>query len=102
MRHDHFVAHLAQLPADPRRMRSGFECDPTSRNLAEDLLDSLRCGWQVVFQSDVTCLIQNAAMAGAISQVQTDGQPGLLENLVSVGRHGAILFHKPVSFPLRL
>ena len=29
-------------------------------------------------------------------------QLGLVENLVSVCRHGAILFHKPVSFPLRL
>ncbi|MDQ1389946.1 MAG: hypothetical protein QOF56_3400 [Acidobacteriaceae bacterium] len=41
-------------------------------------------------------------MAGSVSQVQTDGQLGLFENLVSICRHGAILFHKPASFALRL
>jgi len=40
-------------------------------------------------------------MTGSVSQVQTDGPLGLFENLVSVCRHGAILFHKPVSFRLR-
>ena len=102
MRHDHFVPHLGQLPADPGRMRPGFQCDPTARNLAEDLLDCFRCGRQVLFQKHVSRFIQNAVMAGTISQVQTDGQSGLLENLVSVFRHGAILFHKPVSFSLCL
>src|SRR5258708_38437810 len=83
-------------------MGSGFQCDSTARDPAENLVDSLRCCRQAVLQKHVTCLIQNAVMAGSISQVQTDGQLGLFENLVSVSRHGAILFHKPVSFPLRL
>jgi hypothetical protein len=72
------------------------------RDPAEDLVHSLRCGRQVVFQDHVARLIQNAVMAGSVSQVQPDGQLGPLENLVSVCRHGAILFHKPVSFALRL
>src|ERR1700691_4577307 len=41
-------------------------------------------------------------MAGPVSQVQTDGQPRLFQNLLSPRRHSATLFHKPVSFPLRL
>src|SRR6266851_3743064 len=41
-------------------------------------------------------------MTETISQVETDGPLGLLENLVSLCRHGAILFHKPVSFSLCL
>jgi hypothetical protein len=56
----------------------------------------------VVFQNHLTGLIQDAVMAGTISQIQTDGQLGLFENLVSLCCHGAILFHKPVSFVLRL
>jgi small ligand-binding sensory domain FIST len=82
MSHDRFVAHLAELPADPRGVRPGFQCDPTARDLAEDLLDSLRCGRQVVFQNHLTGLIQDAVMGGTISQIQTDGQLGLFENLV--------------------
>jgi hypothetical protein len=31
--------------------------------------------------------IQNAVMAGSVSQIQTDGQLGLLENLVPTRRH---------------
>src|SRR5216683_360970 len=65
-------------------------------------MDSLRRGRRVVFQNHVACLIQNAVVAGPVSQVQTDGQLGSFENLVPVFRHSAILFHKPVSFPLRL
>src|ERR1700752_890654 len=79
MGHDHFVAHLAQLPAHPGGVRSGFQCDPTARDLAEGLLNSLRCCRKVVFQNHVTRLIQNAVMAGSVSQIQTDGQPGLFE-----------------------
>jgi hypothetical protein len=82
MSHDRFVAHLAELPADPRGVRPGFQCDPTAWDPAEDLLDSLRCGRQVVFQNHLTGLIQDAVMAGTISQIQTDGQLGLFENRV--------------------
>jgi hypothetical protein len=45
-----------------------------------------------MLQNHVARLIQNAVMAGTISQVQTNGQLGPHENLVSVFRHGAILF----------
>src|SRR5580700_2851279 len=41
-------------------------------------------------------------MTGSISQVQTDGQLGLFENLLPPRCYSATLFHKPVSFPLRL
>jgi hypothetical protein len=35
MGHDHFVAYFAQLPAHPRGVRSGFQCDAIARDLAE-------------------------------------------------------------------
>jgi hypothetical protein len=38
----------------------------------------------------------------APSQVQTDGQRGLLQNLLPLHNHSAFLLHKPVSFSLRL
>src|SRR5690242_9389555 len=102
MGHDHFVTHLCQLPADPGRVRSGFQCDPTARNPAERLADSVRCGRHVTFPNHLPRLIQNAVIASSISQVQPDRQPCLLENLLPTHGDGAILFHKPVSFALRL
>ena len=42
MGHDHFVPQLGQLPADPGRMRPGFQRDSTARNPAEHFLDSFR------------------------------------------------------------
>src|SRR6266478_4845606 len=41
-------------------------------------------------------------MARSVSQIQTDGQLRLFENLLSPHCRSVILFHKPVSFPLRL
>jgi hypothetical protein len=83
-------------------MGSRLSRDPAARDPAEDLLDSLRFGRKVVFQNHLTRLIQNAVMAETISQVQNDGQFVLLLNLVSVSRYGGILFHKLVSFVMRL
>jgi hypothetical protein len=48
------------------------------------------------------CLTQDAVMAGAVSQVQTDGQLGLIENLVAARRHSAHHSSQPVSFLLCL
>ena len=93
MRHDHFVPQLGQLPADPRRMRPGFQCDPTARNLAEHLLDSFRCRRQFLLQNHFARFIQNAVMAGSISQIQTNRQLVLFENLLPLYRHSAILLH---------
>src|SRR5258705_8814685 len=79
-------------------MGSGFQCDSTARDPAENLVDSLRCCRQAVLQKHVTCLIQNAVMAGSVSQVQTDGQLGLVENLVATLRHSANLLHSRSPF----
>jgi hypothetical protein len=46
--------------------------------------------------------IKHAVVGESISQVHSDGQLFPLENLLPLVRHSDILFHKPVSFPLRL
>jgi hypothetical protein len=71
--HNHFVTILAELPANPRGMRSGFHGYPAPRNLAEYLLESFRCRGQFLFQDYLARFIQNAVTAGAISQIQTNG-----------------------------
>src|SRR5712692_9251436 len=74
-------------------MGPGFQHDTTTRDPAEYLVDPLRRRRQTVLQNHVTCLIQDAVMACSVSQIQTDGQLGLLENLVATFRHSANLLH---------
>jgi hypothetical protein len=62
-------------------MRPGFQRYPTARNLAEHLLESFGCGGQFLFQDYFARFIQNTVTAGAISQIQTDRQLVILENL---------------------
>jgi hypothetical protein len=50
----------------------------------------------------LACFIQNTVERPAISQIQTDRQLLLLENFALECLHSANLFHKPVSFALRL
>src|SRR5258706_3569913 len=71
-------------------------------NSSKVWVSPLRGGGQAAYQNPVPRLIQHAVVAGTVSQVQTDGQLGLLENLLPSYSDGAILFHKPVSFALRL
>jgi len=74
-------------------MGPGFQRDSTARDLAaEDSVNSFRRR-QAMLQNHVACLIQNAVMAGSISQIQTDGQFGLLDNLVATLRNSANLLH---------
>jgi hypothetical protein len=63
-----------------------------TRDPAEDLAEALRCCRQAVFQNHVTCPHLNVVMAGSVSQVQTDGPLGLLENHIATIRHSANLF----------
>src|SRR6266478_9812151 len=98
MGHDHFVAQLRQLPAYPGGMGPGFQCDSTAGDPAENLVDSPRCRRQTVLQNHVTCFIQDAVMACSVSQIQTDGQLGFLENLVATLRHSANLLHSRSPF----
>src|SRR5258708_37546046 len=79
-------------------MGPGFQHDTTTRDPAEYLVDPLRRRRQTVLQNHVTCLIQDAVMACSVSQIQTDGQLGLLENLVATFRHSANLLHSRSPF----
>src|SRR5712692_6020223 len=98
MSHDHFVAQLGQLPAYPRGMGPGFQCSSTARDSAEDFVDALRRRRQAVFQNHIACLIQDAAMACSVSQIQTDGQLELPKNLVATHRRSANLLHRGSPF----
>src|SRR3984885_9497223 len=102
MRHNHVMAQLGQLPADPRRMRPGFRSHQAARHSAEHLLDRLPGGRQLLFDHHFARFIQHAVVGESISQVHADRQLLLFENLLPSGYHSAILFHKPVTFPLRL
>src|SRR5713226_4316103 len=79
-------------------MGTGFQHHPTTRDPAKYLVDPFRRRRQTVFQNHVTCLIQDAVMACAVSQVQADGQLGLIENLVPARRHSANLLHSRSPF----
>src|SRR5260370_32134342 len=83
-------------------MCSCLQCDETSRYLSKGLLHRFRCRRQLLFQNDLACFIQNTVERPAISQIQTDRQLLLFENFALECLHSAILFHKPVSFALRL
>src|ERR1700694_2033911 len=102
VRHDHFLSPLSEQPACPGGMCSCLQCHETPRYFSKGLLHRLRRRRQFLFQNDLACFIQNTVERPAISQIQPDRQLGLFENLVPVFRHSAILFHKPVSFVLRL
>src|SRR6266446_8621498 len=79
-------------------MGPGFQRDSTPWDPAEYLLDSFRRRRQTVLQNHFACLIQDAVMAGSVSQIQTDGELGLLENLVATLRHSANLLHSRSPF----
>jgi hypothetical protein len=53
---------------------------------AEYLVDSFRRRRQTVLQNHFACLIQNAVMASWVSQIQTDGQLGLLSLVLRARR----------------
>src|ERR1700686_3681778 len=102
MRYDHFVSQLSEQPAYPGGMCSCLQCDETSRYLSKGLLHRFRCRRQFLFQNDLACFIQNTVERPAISQIEADRQLLLLENFALECLHSASLFHKPVSFALRL
>src|SRR5712672_2008341 len=79
-------------------MGPGFQRDSTPWDPAEYLLDSFRGRRQTVLQNHFACLIQDAVMDCSVSQIQTDGQLGLLENFVATFRHSANLLHSRSPF----
>src|SRR5258706_2529204 len=79
-------------------MRPSFQRDSTPRDPAEDLLNSVRRRRQAVLQNHVACPIQDAVMAGPVSQIQANGQLGVLENIVATLRHSANLLHSRSPF----
>ena len=82
-------------------MRSGFQRDPAPRNLAEHLLESFWCRSQLLFQDDFARFIQDTVTAGSISQIQTNRELVLFENLESPRSPQCYSSSLPVSF-LRL
>jgi hypothetical protein len=74
MRHDHFVPQLAQDSAHPRRMRPGFQRDPTVRHFAEPLAHRFRSRAQFLFLQHVTHFVEQAIPTRPIAQVQTNRQ----------------------------
>src|ERR1700694_5998161 len=83
-------------------MCSCLQCHETSRYLSKGLLHCLLGRRQFLFQNDLACFIQNTVERPAISQIQPDRQLLLLENFALEYLYSAIVFHKPVSFALRL
>ena len=64
-------------------------------------MDSFRCHKEAVLQNHYARFIQNAVVARAVSQIQTNsGQFVFFENLVSVSLYSANLLSQPVSFLL--
>jgi hypothetical protein len=55
-------------------MRPDFQCDPTARHRAENLLQRFPIRANSLFQLYLTCLIDDAIPAVAIAQIQSDGQ----------------------------
>ena len=74
VRHDHFVPQSAQQPADPWRMRPGFQRDPAARHCPENFLQRFRIRADPLFRLYLASFIQHAVPAVAISQIQSDGQ----------------------------
>jgi hypothetical protein len=103
MRHDHFMPQSAQQPADPRRVRPGFQSDPAARHRCECRLQTLGRSGNFLFQDDASGFIQNAIPAGAIAQVKADGQVGLQKIPALLLRCGANLLHcrSPLSLVLK-
>jgi hypothetical protein len=83
-------------------MESGLQSHPAARDSAKHLLHGLFGRRQFLLEQHFTRFVQNAVVGGLISQVHSDRQLLLVENLLPLRCHSAILFHKPVSFPLRL
>jgi hypothetical protein len=73
-----------------------------SRVAPETGAHSPRVSRQFLFDHHFARFVQHTVVGELIFQVHADRQLVLVENLLPLRCHGAILFHKPVSFALRL
>jgi hypothetical protein len=74
--HDHLMAELLQLFADPDRMDASLHRYACWRQILEPLLDRLRCGSEAASINDFAVLVQSAVMAPDFAKVDTNRQLG--------------------------
>src|ERR1700724_2896300 len=74
-------------------MCSCLQGDQTPRYLSKCLLDRFWCRRYFLFQNDFSCLIQNTVERPAVSQIHSDGELVLFENLHPLAHHSANLLH---------
>lgn len=77
--HNHFMAKLLQLLADPDRVGSSFHRHACVRNICKPLINRLRCGSETASINDLTVFVEGAVMAPDIPKINADRQldPGL-------------------------
>src|SRR5580704_13817697 len=80
-------------------MCSCLQGDQTPRYLSKCLLDRFWCRRYFLFQNDFACFIQNTVERPAVSQIQSNRELVLFENLHPLYRHSANLHCRS---PLRL
>src|SRR5260370_17660575 len=92
------MAQGVQYSTYPRRMRADFQGDSTAAYRTKHLGHRLLVRADAAFLHHLACLIQNAVVARAISQIQTNRELVLFENLASASSHSAKLFpNRPPS-----
>src|SRR5580700_5244172 len=74
-------------------MCSCLHGDQTPRYLSKGLLDRFWCRRYFLFQNDFACFIQNTVERPAVSQIQSDSELVLFENLDPLYHHSANLLH---------
>src|SRR5437868_772283 len=91
--HDDFMPQRPQPAADPGRMRPDLQCDSTARHGAEDLLQCLRTGTDLLLQLYLARVIHYAKPTVAIPQIQAAGELLLRKNPARLRGRGANLLH---------
>src|SRR5438477_11932611 len=84
---------LPKQAADPGRMRPDLQRDSTARHSAEDLLQCLRTGTDLLLQLYLARFIHYAKPTVAISQIQPDRELLLRKNPARLRGRGANLLH---------
>src|SRR4051812_873182 len=98
--HDDFMPPLPKQAADPGRMRPDLQRDSTARHSAEDLLQCLRTGTDLLLQLYLARFIHYAKPTVAISQIQPDRELLLRKNPARLRGRGANLLHRRSPFYL--
>jgi hypothetical protein len=80
-------------------MRADFHADSTTDHRTKQFAYRFAAGADVAFLNHSACFVQNAVVARAISQIQTNREFRVFENLASASLHGVKLFHCRSPFP---